>query len=369
MDQIRSVLLVGERKLELRKFDKVPPPPDGLLVRMEMCGVCGTDIHYWKRPQQVHRIPFPMGHEAVHRIEEFGPNACRLDIDGQPIKEGDRIIALGWVGCGECIPCRVHHERMFCIGSPFKKEPQTVSPHPLPPTAGFADYSYVHGRAWVWRVPDSLPSKIAVLTDPLSTAMNARMYATKPTLVAAVQGSGPIGILALFSLKLAGVKKVIMIGGPENRLKLCEEFGADHIINIFKVQNPDERVKIVKELTPAGIGPDIVIEAAGVHPAFNEALNMARPGGTVVEMGFFVDAGSTQINPSTQILRKGLHVHGVFVWADGPHQYGDALHLLDAYQDIYPLHKIVTHEYKLEEIQRAFEDCEKGIPMKAVIIP
>ena len=365
-EQIRSAYHVAARRIETRIFPKVEPPEDIILAKIEMCGVCGTDVHYWKRTP---KSPHPLGHEPVYIIEEFGPNAVREDIWGQKLEVDDRILAeIPW-WCGElsCPYCSFFHQEWLCqgpLGSKRKKKPAWREK--IPPIAGYSNYGYIPSDSYIYKIPDTLPSKIAVLTDPLCTGLQIAKCMDRAGLTVAIVGSGPIGLLGLFAAKLAGAWRVIVTGGPENRLKLCEEFGADYTINIFEVTDPEERIKTVKKLTPGGYGPDVVLEAAGVPIAFYESIEMVRRGGTVVEVGHFTDAGPISINPHT-ILRKNITIRSFNAF--DCEEYGYALRVLDSYRDKYPLDKVVTHIFKIEEAQQALEAAERGIPMKAVIIP
>jgi L-iditol 2-dehydrogenase len=168
---------------------------------------------------------------------------------------------------------------------------------------GFAEYVYTQNTV-PYLIPDDIPDEVAVFTDTLVSvwgtdrALNGMPAANEGLFwgkSAFVQGAGPIGIAAAMKLKEYNVENLIMVGGPEWRLKETEKFGVVHIINMEN-HSPKEREEEVHRLT-GGRGADLVFEGAGVPSAFTEAFDLVRRGGLVIEAGHFTDAGTVPINP------------------------------------------------------------------------
>ena len=204
------------------------------------------------------------------------------------------------------------------------------------------------------------------LTASILLKMRSPLSEIKPDIVL-VQGAGAMGIAAAITAYLAGAYQIILVGGPGHRLKVAQELGIfDHLINIEEVRNPDERVRLAKELTPGGVGPDLVVECAGVPEAVPEGLEMVRRGGTFVEIGSFVDTGETTINPFKHLCFKDIRLLGQY---GGSNEYiGVSLKLLQmGLKRGIPLAKIVTHKFPLEDAQEAMEATDRLEGIKTVL--
>ena len=121
----------------------------------------------------------------------------------------------------------------------------------------------------------------------------------------------------------------------------------------------------VKDLTPHGLGADIVIEAAGVAAAFGEGMEMARRGGALVEVGHFTDRGTVEINPFTVCFK---HIDILGSWVTPAADFGTALRVLEANQDRFDFTKLITHRFSLEQTGEAVELARSQESMKPVIV-
>ena len=202
---------------------------------------------------------------------------------------------------------------------------------------------------------------------PLSTFTGAANEGLFWGWTAVVQGAGPIGIMAALKLKEYNVEKLIMVGGPEWRLREAEKFAVDHTINIEKVNKPEDRIAEVRRLTE-GRGADIVLEGAGVPAAFPEAIEMVRRGGILVEVGHYTDAGSVMINPY-RICYKDLTLISQYGFSF--HQYNTALRQLEKWHrnKEYPLEDLVTHEFKIKNAEDGIKLHRQYKTMKAIVVP
>jgi len=350
-----KVIVVTEPgKLDIIEREIPQLQSEDMLVKIDMSGVCGTDIHEVYSPQpytgRQRSYPANLGHEPVGTIVEMGDKAPKTDSDGTPIKVGDRIAYVG-------------------IGRTTRR--------PIPSIGGaFSEYAYVGGDFTIYKVPPSIPVETAVLAEPLENGLRGLGRAFQPGLpyslncmgpgkIVVIQGSGCIGIMTLAAARISGAYKVIVVGAPENRLEMCRRFGAALVIN-FKETTEEERAEMIKGLTPRGVGPDIVIEAAGAPTAFREALDLVCRGGTVVEVGHFTYRGTIEINPEL-LIRKDMQIygHGGFSLSD----FRNALRLFEAYGDLLPFDQVVTHKFPLEQTMEAIEISREEKCIKAVIVP
>jgi len=381
VEKVRAAVLVKPRKMEIRKFPYPKDlPEDGMIVKMEMSGICGTDKHVWEGhgfgPAEPYvDVPLILGHENVGRVHEIGEKAAKeMEVRGRELKEGDRVTWYPAILCGKCYYCRRFPaalnlcERMMIYGYTNCEKPE-YKPWLY---GGWAEYVYLKPGSWVWKVSDKIPLEAVAMLDTLvsvrivetaaSPLPNLRLgFGFGDTVV--VQGSGPIGMCAATKARVFGASRVIMVGAPEHRLELAKRFGVDETINIEQVKTANERVQTILNLTE-GRGADMVIDCTGIPAAVPEGIDMVRRGGTFLEIGCFTDRGTVPVNPQYWVF-KDIRILGQ--WYAGPQQYDRDLTLIESRK--FPYEKMVTHKFTIEEAQRALAASEKLEPLKAVIIP
>lgn len=360
-----SVLEQYEAPLQLREY---PLPTDlaagATLVRTEMAGICGTDVHLWKGQLSI-QLPVIMGHETVGRIERLGAGVER-DWTGTPLRVGDRVTWNSAFSCGTCYHCaekrqptRCASRRAYGIGYRCDQ-----SPHFL---GGYAEFHYLHPRTTIFKLADDLPTESVIGAGcALITAIHGierTGIGWRDTVV--VQGAGPVGISALAVAKDAGASQVIVMGGPAARLDLAKRFGADSTIDIDKVHDPKERLARVRELT-GGYGADVVLECVGIPVAVTEGMELCRDGGKFLILGHYCDAGTVAFNPHV-ITRKQLQVFGS--WSSEPRHLKTALAFLRARQTEYPFAEMVTHRFPLEKANEALQTTAQWQSAKSVLVP
>lgn len=371
----RIVRVAGPGTVEI--VERALPEIDSrdILAKVEMAGICGTDVHLVfdaePTPGRKTTYPFNLGHEAVCTIAEMGGDAPRRDALGAPLKEGDRIVAFG-PRCGECYFCRVLEQSVLCRRVfRGRRDPNT---HEIGGT--YADYLYIRGDAFIVRIPDAVSTKAAALVEPLAGATRAIERAYMPGVPdhhqglgpgksVVIQGAGPIGVLVTILARLAGAARVIVIGAPDIRLKLCQDFGADLTLN-FRETSEAERAETIRAMTPFGLGPDIVIEAAGAPSAFVEAMNLVRAGGTIVEHGHFTYRGTIPID-LTPIVLKDLQILGNLGYYNSG--FATAVTILEAQAARVPFENVVTHEFPLSRVEEALETARREECVKTVLVP
>lgn len=378
IEMVETSVLEDVGRLEAHDYPRPEIGKNAILMRMEMCGVCGTDIHLYKGNM---KIPFPVipGHEFVGRIQELGEGAEGLEVKGQPLSEGDLITVVPGTNafCGSCYFCRfMPHKPTYCTGRRVMGVNLTCRdpPHLL---GGWAEEIYVDAEHyWVYKVPEGVPPEVAVLAEPMAVSSRAVERAFAPGIPTfgegygpgdsvVVQGAGPIGLLAVATLKVAGAGDIMVIDMVDDRLEIAGRLGADHVIDMRSIASSEGRVSEVKRLTN-GLGADVVIECAGVPAAVPEGINMVRRGGKFVEVGHYTDPGNVEINPHT-VCMKDMDILGS--WAYPPTQFDTALQLLRRGMETLPLSEIVTHKFSVADADRAIETVKGGNGIKMAITP
>jgi len=330
--------------------EQLPEPKENeILVKQEMCGVCGTDAHMYHGRLPGTRFPIVLGHECVGIITKLGKDV-KVDQTGEAVKEGDRIYIVPGLRCGKCYFCMVLFEPTLCVNStaygfrPFLDQ----LPHFQ---GGYAEYIYMnHPNSTFLKMHVS--PEIAVLLEPLTIGIHqvdkARLHAGD---TAVIQGCGAIGLFTLVAAKETGAHKTIVIGAPKSRLDLAKEFGADLTINIEEVTDAKERIEMVKSETAGCYGADVVFECTGFPNAISEGIDMLRRGGSYVVAGHFTDVGNVSLNPFLHFTNKQINLIGV--WGNDIGHFVRGRPILESGK--YPFFKIISHKLPLERVKDAID--------------
>jgi threonine dehydrogenase-like Zn-dependent dehydrogenase len=360
-----SVLEQFKAPLVLRQFE-IPSrlEPGAILVRTEMAGICGTDVHLWKGELPI-TLPVILGHETVGRIEALG-EGVEKDWSGQSLRVGDRVTWNPGLSCGTCYYCAEKRVPTRCVNRRAYGISHTcnTAPHFL---GGYAEFHYLKPRSTVFKLPDDLPTESVI---GAGCALNTALHGIERTGIGlrdtvVVQGAGPVGIAALAVAKSAGASQVIVLGGPKHRLEMAKRFGADHIIDIDQVRTPAERIAAIRELT-GGYGADAVLECVGAPPVVVEGMEMCRDGGKYLILGHYCDAGPVSWNPHI-VTRKQLTVFGS--WSSEPRHMKIAIEFLRTTQKQFPFAEMVSHRFPLEKANEALATSAAWQSAKSVIVP
>ena len=350
--------------LVAREYPLPEIEPGAALVRTEMAGICGTDVHLWKGELPI-ALPVILGHETVGRIEQLGAGLDH-DWSGLPLKTGDRVAWTSATSCGKCYYCaekrqptRCPHRRAYGIGYRCDQSPYFLG--------GYAEFHYLRPGVNIFKLPDDLSTESVV---GAGCALITAIHGVERTGLewrdnVVIQGAGPVGISALAVAKSAGAGQTILIGGPASRLEVARRFGADHTINLDEVKEPQARIDEVRQLT-GGYGADVVLECAGVPSAVVEGMEMCRDGGRYLVLGHYCNAGPISFNPHV-ITRKQLQVFGS--WSSEPRHLKAALEFLRATPGQFPFHEMITHRFALDQCNEALATTAAWQCAKSVIVP
>lgn len=376
---VLAATLVGPEQLELQRF---PYPtelePGAVLLRMLASGICGTDKHTFRGEtaqyagtDHASTTPFPIiqGHENVGEVVAVGPGGATA-FDQSVLSVGDRVVPAPNRACGTCFYCAGDYPYYFCRNLENYGNSLT-SAEPPHLFGGWADYLYLRPGTPVFRVPDELPTSVAVLTELFAVTHSLDLVGAMPRPggfgpgdSVAVVGAGPVGIVHAAKARLMGAEVVAAIDPFPHRVALTAELGATHPIEATAGQAGvlDE----VRRLT-GGRGADVVVDATG-HPAsFGPSLDLLRDGGTLVEVGAFVDLGPVPVNPA-EVLGRNLTIVGVA--GEDARAYDRTLAMLADHHRAVPFHRAVTHWYPLEQAELAMQTAlAAGDAMKVVITP
>ena len=345
-----AAVKVGASTTEIRELPLPPLPPDAALLKMEVGGVCGTDVSQYRLP--LRGGPLIMGHENVGYLARVGSEFAAR----KRAKEGDLVFLEHYFPCGSCEWCH-QGEYRHCAATDWFYDPKAIrygyTPMETAPGlwGGFSHYVYLPINAVLHRVPDGLTPEEAGVATPMSNGVQWSLidggvgYAS----TVLIQGPGQQGLCCLMASRQAGAAKIVVTGTSRDarRLEVAKAFGADAVVDVQK----DDPLAVVHRLTD-GRGVDVVIDCtvgAGTAPTLLGIEALKPRGGTMVVQG----EGNQEFPsfPIGRLTRKGITLKS----ARG-HSYRAvelALHALVSRR--FPLELMTTHRFGLSEVDYAIK--------------
>jgi threonine dehydrogenase-like Zn-dependent dehydrogenase len=336
------------------------PQAGEVLLRVDMAGICGSDLHTWKG-EVPRRLPMVLGHEGVGTIEALGPGLDR-DSAGTPVRKGDRVYWAPLRPCHRCYYCTVPLDFSSCEARATYGEVGRVTWN------SYADMVLLPDGMAFCRIPDDTPSlPVIAFGCAMPTILQAadRLGGIRRSDIVVIQGSGPVGLAATVVANLAGADCVIVIDRFPERLALARRLCATETILLQDDQSAADRIAQVHAHS-SGRGADVVIEASGAISAFSEGLQMAARNGRYLLVGLWAGSEEVSIKPST-ILNKNIRVIGS-AYASPTHYFG-AVRLIRHLHHRLPIADVVTRQFALADVMSAFDSVGRGEPGKAVLVP
>ena len=330
---MRAAVLYNIRDLRLEDVSTPEFSTDEVLIKVNATGVCGTDIHIYRGEWKT-SMPIILGHEFSGVIVETGRDVKNLKI-------GDPVVAEPNILCGSCYFCRMSERNYFCEN--LKATGVTIN-------GAFAEYVKTKAEN-VYKLTEGFNLDEAALIEPLACCVRGIDQAKVRTGdTVAIVGAGPIGLILLQLVKLAGASMVIQTDMEDARLKLARDLGADHTINVAE----EDPVEAVKRLT-GGYGVDVAIEAVGSPKAITQAMKATRRGGRLNIFGVSPEDAVWEVKPF-ELYEKELTITTSY---RSPFTFQRAVKI--ALSGKVKLKPLISHIFRLEEIHRAFEVAEKRL--------
>lgn len=293
----REALLVEQGKLEVFPCAMPEVQEDEVLVKMEYCGVCGSDVHYFRFGGIGRRkvtYPYVLGHECTGEVVQIGPKVTNVAV-------GDKVVLEPGLGCGRCEYCMTGRYNL-CEDMKFMATP----PYP----GAFKRYLAYPARG-CFKLPDRVSTLEGAMIEPLAVGMHAaRRGEVDNSKVVLITGMGCIGLMTLLACKAMNAQRIIVTDVFQNRLDKALSLGADEAINVAET----DMIERLKELT-GGKGADIVFETAGRAQTAAQNVFAVRRGGVIVQVGTIADPVPYQFNELGKIeadIRSVFRYRNIF---------------------------------------------------------
>lgn len=357
-------MLTKLENFEIKEFP-IPELGDGdILVKVEGCGVCGTDAHEFKR-DPFGLIPVALGHEGTGEIVKMGKDV-KTDSAGKPLAVGDKVVT-----------CMIFKDNpditMFDLN---KQNVGGADVYGLLPdddvhlNGWFSDYIIVRKGSTIFNVSDlDLDSRI--LIEPCAVLIHAVERAKTTGILrfnsrVAVQGCGPIGLICIAVLRTMGIENIVAVDGNEKRLAFAKEMGADKSVNFKNTNGIEELTQAVKDAF-GGHFADFAFQCTGSPVAHSNIYKFIRNGGGLCELGFFINGGDATINPHFDICSKEITTVGSWVYT--LRDYATTFDFLKRAKAIgLPMQKLITHKFALKDINEALQTNLRMEGLKIAIV-
>jgi threonine dehydrogenase-like Zn-dependent dehydrogenase len=357
VEKVLAAVRVGPSKTEIRDFPMPEIPADSALLKMEVGGICGTDVRMYATPPS--KAPVIMGHENIGYIAKAGLEFTRR----KGFNEGDLVFVEHYVMCGKCEWCHLGQYR-HCENTDWRYNPDAIrygytsaekAPHLW---GGFAQYMYLPWNAVVHMVPKGVTPELAGLVTPMSNGVEWSLFdgGVGYNSRVLIQGPGQQGLSQTVVCKQAGASLIIVTGTSKDRarLEVAKALGADYVIDVQK----EDALARIMEIT-GGKGVDVVLDCsagAGTMPILLGVDALKRKAGTIVVQGELAEF------PNFPLAKMTLKF--VTVKSARGHSYKACeLALQQLASRRFPLEKITTHTFGLKDVDLAIKSVGgQGVP-------
>ena len=309
-------------------------------IKITHTAICGTDMHIYEWDEWAQKnldLPLTVGHEFCGLIEEIGAAVTQY-------KVGDRVSGEGHITCNYCRNCRAGKQHLChkTIGIGIHRD------------GAFAEYLVIP-ESNVWPIHNDIPSEIASFFDPFGNAVHTALTYNLTGEDVLISGAGPIGIIAAAICKFSGSRNIVITDINEYRLELALKLGATKAVNPEK-----ESLKSVYNELGINHGFDVGLEMSGNSEAFNQMINNMYNGGNIALLGLLPN--STQINWD-DVIFKGLNIKGIY----GREMYDTWYKMTQMIRSGLSISSVLTHRYKIDDFDKAFEILKSGNCGKVVL--
>jgi L-iditol 2-dehydrogenase len=360
-------MLTSLEHYEIKEFPMPEVGDDDILVKVEGCGICGTDAHEFKR-DPFGLIPVALGHEGTGEIVKMGKNV-KKDSAGKDVKVGDKVVT--------CMIFKDDPEiTMFDLN---KQNVGAADVYGLLPdddvhlNGWFSDYILIRGGAFgstFFNVSD-LDLKSRILIEPCAVLVHAVERAKTTNILrfnsrVVVQGCGPIGLICIAVLRTLGVENIVAVDGNQQRLDFAKKMGAAKSVNFMEHKGIDALAAAVKDAFGGHLA-DFAFQCTGSPAAHSNIYHFIRNGGGLCELGFFINGGDATINPHFDLCSKEINLVGSWVYT--LRDYATTFDFLKRAKAIgLPMDELITHTFPLEEINEAHQTnlAQKGLKIAII---
>lgn len=332
--------LKAEPGIWMTEVPEPTPGPNDVLIKIKKTAICGTDIHIYNWDEwakKVVPVPLIIGHEFVGEVVDVGSEV-------KSFKPGDRVSAEGHMSCEYCRNCRAGR-RHLCRNN--------VSIGYMT-TGCFSEY-FTMPAVNVYPIPDAVSDSQAAILDPFGNATHTALAFNVVGEDVLITGAGPVGAMAVAVARHVGARHIVITDVNEYRLDLAKKMGASLALDVRK-----NTLKEAMNMLGMTEGFDVGLEMSGNPRAFSDMLESINNGGKIALLGFLPQETQIEWN---NIIMKGLHIKGIY----GREMFETWYKMISMLQSGLDISPIITHEFHINDYQKAFDTMLSGQSGKVVM--
>jgi D-arabinitol dehydrogenase (NADP+) len=338
---MKAIVYDAPRRFQYKDVPEPEIEADDILVRINACGVCGTDLHIHEG-EFGPRFPLIPGHEFTGEIVALGSDVKNL-------KQGQRVVGNSNEACGKCFYC-MRGNFLLCLN---------LRSYGVTQDGGFAQYLRIKADR-IFPI-NHLSPREAVMVEPSACALHGmEVLAMKPGSDVLLFGAGPTGQVLAQLLKLNGAGRLVVAAPAGPKLDLIGRLAGDEIVAIDR-SDPKKHRSRLHELSPTGF--DYIVEATGSASVCEDALQFARRGGTLLVYGVYPETDSVRFNPF-DLFRREITIKGSFAQIDA---FPRALAYLESGK--LKVNEIVSNEFELKDWGKVLEHAWSRKGIKIAVVP
>jgi putative phosphonate catabolism associated alcohol dehydrogenase len=356
--EARAAVFVGPgQPMRLQRFALPQLGDSEALVRVHLATICGSDLHSVEGRRSV-PCPTILGHEILGSIETLPANL--MDITGQPLRAGDRVVWSMMVHCGSCFFC-THGLPQKCDRL-FKYGHEAITPHHAL-SGGLATHCHLKRGTALMRVPPSLPDAVVCPASCATATIAAalRHAGDLADAVVLIHGAGMLGLTAAAWASVRGARAILLCDLRNDRLAAGRRFGATHVFQIG--DSSDSLPDAVRGLTQ-NRGVDVALELSGATAAAQAGLESLRMGGRAVWVGAVFPGAPVELTMET-VVRRHVSIHGVHNYR--PDDLIAAVEFLTAHHKRFPFAELVSTPFALDDVEAALAFARQGSVFRVAI--
>lgn len=355
-----TTVLTAPGELEQREYEIPDPEVGGVLLEMIRANVCGSEVHILKGHHPLIQPGCVLGHEGVGRVARLGPGVS-TDFAGQPLGEGDRVVATYFEACRRCPQCN-RGDWPLCANAYARwSTPADKGAHFY---GTFGTHWSLSGNQYVYKVPDAVSSKAVSSANcalsQMVSAVDVGRVTRGDTVV--LLGAGGLGLCGAALAAEAGAQVLVAEMAP-SRLDKATQFGAHQTIDLSQAADGPGRIELVRDRS-GGAGADVVVDLTGVPSAFSEGVQMVRPGGRFVSVGNVSPHRLTDFDPGL-FTRSGVSMHAVIRYPT--YFLSRSVGFIEANPQ-YPWEDLVDADYRFDQAREAIQATEDKLVTRAALL-
>jgi len=355
-----TTVLAGVEQTRVEEYELPRPGAGDVLVEMVRANICGSELHIWRGHHPQVKVGCVLGHEGLGRVVALGEGVTH-DFAGDPLHEGDRVVATYYQVCRRCPECQNGDWNLCRNAYQFWSTPAATAPHFH---GTFGSHYYIHRDQYVYRVPDGVSDRSAASANCALSQMVYSVHASglRAGETALMIGAGGLGLCASAVASAMDARVLVADVNPQ-RLRIAERFGAGTVLDLSRTQSIEERIEAVRALC-SGRLPDVVIDVTGTPSCFSDGARLTRPGGRFVSVGNISPGRTCEFDPGL-FTRSGVTIVAAIRYH--PFFLGRALRFVASHPQ-FPWESLLDADYPMGSVDVALRDSAERVVTRASLV-